>query len=285
MRRTNGSDCLNWFRTTGAAFAAAAAVLTLAAVSETKAETAFKPVTPGVLTVATQVGSPGTMEGTDPENMTGGTEWELSWALARGLGLEKVKFINVGFNQLISGSLTGYDVGIFGIFKTEARMKVNTYSECYSDSFPGMLLRTGVEIKTVEDARKIRWGYITGTFQGLLIEKLAPEVEPRAYPDSPTLYSAIEAGRVDAITADLSHMVGKKRRVAAEAPVYVAGIFHSESMPTPCSAVQFPRNVPEENVKLVNEIIEKVVSSGDWDKWIQQYQGYEPSDYPHFMLP
>lgn len=246
----------------------------------------FKTVTPGVLTIATEVGNPGWMNGTDPENISGGVEWEMARAMARQWGIEKVVFRNISFAALISGTATNYDIGLMTIFKTPAREKVNKYSECYYTEDSGILVRKGTVIKDAADARKLQWGTVTGGYAGLIMQHLRPALVPKGFQDGPTEYNALLSGSVQAVLDDFSSVVGRQRGKGFEG-TEVAGVLAIKGVPSPCAAAQLPASVPQQNLDAVNRAIAGFKKDGQLDKWMKQYlapNGVDPSLYPRIEL-
>jgi ABC-type amino acid transport substrate-binding protein len=232
----------------------------------------FQTVTPGVLTVATELGNPGWMNGTDPNNVQGGVEWAMANAFAKEWGIPKVVFKNVAFTPLISGTVTGYDIGLMVIFRTEARQKVNKYSDCYYNEESAALVKKGTRLDDLADARKLQWGHVTGGYAGLIMQKLQPEKTPKSFQDGPTEYNALLSGTIDAVLDDLSSVAGRAHSKGFEG-TEVAAVVALKGVPPACGAVQLPMSAPDSNVAAVNEAIAKLEKSGEMAKWKAEYLG------------
>ncbi len=246
----------------------------------------FKTVTPGVLVVATEVGNPGWMNGADPDNVKGGVEWAMAEQMAKDWGIPKVVFRNISFTPLISGTATGYDIGLMTIFKTPAREKVNKYSDCYYVEDSGALVKKGTKLDTEADAKKLQWGHVTGGYAGLILQKLQPDKQPKAFQDGPTEYNALLSGTVDAILDDFSSVAGRTRAAGFE-NTEVAGVLALKGVPAPCAGVQLPHSAPDGNVAAVNAEVAKFKSSGLMDKWMEQYlapNGVDPAKYKRIEI-
>jgi ABC-type amino acid transport substrate-binding protein len=244
-------------------------------------EAKFQTATPGVLVIATELGNPGWMNGTDPDNVQGGVEWAMANAFAKEWGIPKVVFRNVAFTPLISGTVTDYDIGLMTIFKTPARQKVNKYSDCYYIEDSGALVKKGTRLDTAEDAKKLQWGQVTGGYAGLILQKLQPDNPPKAFQDGPTEYNALLSGTVDAILDDFSSVAGRAHSKGFEG-TEVAGILALKGVPAPCAAAQLPMSAPDGNVAAVNAAIAKLKADGTLDKWMDQYlapNGVDPAKY------
>lgn len=268
------------------AVAIMAGLLCVAAHSVNAQESAFKTVTPGELVIATEVGNPGWMNGTDPNNVKGGVEWEMANQIAKDWGIPKVVFRNVSFTPLISGTVTGYDIGLMTIFKTDARAKVNKYSDCYYVEDSGVLVKKGVKLETEAEAKKLQWGHVTGGYAGLILKKLDPDKQSKAFQDGPTEYNALLSGTVDAILDDFSSVAGRAHSSGFE-NTEVAGILAIAGVPAPCAAAQVPMSAPEANVAAVNAEIAKFKADGRLDRWMEQYlapNGVDPAKYKRIEI-
>jgi ABC-type amino acid transport substrate-binding protein len=245
------------------------------------ADAKFQTATPGVLTIATELGNPGWMNGTDPDNVQGGVEWAMANEFAKEFGIPKVVFRNVAFTPLISGTVTGYDIGLMTIFKTPARQKVNQYSDCYYVEDSGALVKKGTKLDDLADAKKLQWGHVTGGYAGLILQKVQPEKTPKGFQDGPTEYNALLSGTVDAILDDFSSVAGRAHSKGFE-NTEVAAIIAIKGVPAPCAAAQLPASAPAGNVAAVNAAIARMKSDGTLDKWMDQYlapNGVDPAKY------
>jgi polar amino acid transport system substrate-binding protein len=253
------------------ALAACSSATSSSGPASTTSSASFKPATPGVLNIATEIGNPGWVNGTSPQHLTGGVEYRMGLTFARAFGLKPV-FRNVSFTPLVAGAVTGYDIGMMTIFKTAAREQVNTYSDCYYTDPTAAFVRKGITLTNIAQARKIRWGYVTGGYAGLIMNALDPTVTPKSFQDGPTEYQALLAGQVDAIMDDLSSVAGRSQTGPFQGSGdHVAAVFTIRNSPPPCSAVQLPKNSPPQNVKAVNAVIAKMKSSGELRQWAGEY--------------
>jgi ABC-type amino acid transport substrate-binding protein len=245
------------------------------------ADPAFQTAEPGVLNIVTELGNPGWVNGADPNNIQGGVEWEMGKEFAKEFGVPKVVFRNVGFTPLISGTVTGYDIGLMTIFKTPARQKVNQYSDCYYVEDSGALVKKGTVINDEADAKKLQWGHVTGGYAGLILQKLQPDVTPKSFQDGPTEYNALLSGSVDGILDDFSSVAGRAKGKGFENTEVVA-ILALKGVPAPCAAAQLPASAPKGNVEAVNAAIKHMKDSGMLDKWMDEYlapNGVDPAKY------
>lgn len=245
----------------------------------------FKTVVPGTLTVATEIGNPGWVDGKDPDHLTGGVEYQMAKTIAQNLGL-KLVMRNVSFTPLVSGAVNDYDIGLMTIFNTPARQQVNQYSKCYYPALTGLLVKKGTAAKTEADAKKLVWGYVTGGYAGLILQKLNPDQPAKSFQDGPTEYAALESGTVQGIMDDLSSVAGRSQQAGFENTEVTATI-DAAGLSSSCSAAQLPKSAPSSNVDIVNAQIDAMTKNGDLAKWEKQYLsnlGQDPSAYPHIEV-
>lgn len=241
----------------------------------------FQTVTPGVLTIATELGNPGWVNGTDPGNLSGGVEYEMAQEMAKQWGISKVVFKNVSFTPLVSGSVSDYDIGLMTIFKTPAREQVNQYSDCYYPALTGLLVKKGTSVTSADDVKKLTWGYVTGGYAGLVIQKLNPDKTAKSFQDGPTEYNALLSGTIDGVMDDLSSIAGRSQQPGFE-DTKVAALVQANGAPSSCSAAQLPKNAPAANVAAVNAALGKMKDSGQMAAWEKKYLstlGQDPSAY------
>jgi polar amino acid transport system substrate-binding protein len=275
-----------WRRKAGAVAAVSllvtSCVVATSASGAPKAMFKFTPVTPGVLTIATEIGNPGWVNGTSPTHLTGGVEYHIGLQLAKDFGL-KAEFRNVSFTPLVSGVVSGYDVGLMTIFNTPARQKVNKYSKCYYGAYTGGLVGNNTPLATLADAQAIKWGYVTGGFAGLILNGLKPTQAPLSFSNGPEEYAALASGEIQGVMDDLSSIAGR----AAEAPLKgndtVKAVFNLENAGfQACSAAQLPKQSPSQNLKSVNQALTLMLTDGQIKKWEAQYLaplGQNPNAY------
>lgn len=135
----------------------------------------FDPVTPGVLTVATEkVPAAGFWLGTK-DDPTGGFEYGLAEALADRFGLDRVEVRTVPFERMIEGDLAGADLGLRELTPTGEREEHLDFSIPYISAPPAALVRAGSEIRDLKAARELTWAVPRGT---TLVETLEEVVRP-----------------------------------------------------------------------------------------------------------
>src|SRR4051794_39158922 len=174
--------------------------------SAANASCGFKPVNSDTLTVVTSLPGPGFWEGSDsdPAKLKSGFEYDIAKAIQAKCGLSKFVVRNVSFDAIVAGTVKDYDLALSQVSITGDRKKVVDFSEPYFESQQGVLVKadSGVDVKTLADAKKIQWGVQTSTTAIDLLDKIKPTKQPRVYPQLADGYTALEAGQVDAFLID-----------------------------------------------------------------------------------
>lgn len=245
----------------------------------------FTPVEPDTLTVATVFPAPGVMEGDTPETLNGGVEWALSNELAKELGLSNVKFVNTNFAALISGQVTGYDIAAANIMTLPARTRVNDYTSCYYLPFNAALVRSNVKLDTVDDAKTIKWGVLTGSVnESFMIQFIKPETDPRSYPSPVAMSAALQDGSIEGEYISLQRVAAdfKSGSLEGDSKIVLMNPKNAQSTGL-CSAVQLPRG--SENLEAVEAAVQRIVAAGKVEKWVDQYvvpllSGIDPKQLP-----
>ena len=273
------------FRKLGAVLIAGALFASLAAcgdddsaeTSETTAGAAssgnFTPVTDDTLTVVTSLPAPGFWEGDDPDNITGGYEYEIAKALQERLNLGKLKIVNVSFDQLVAGQVGDFDVALSQVTITDERKQVVDFTEPYFESDQGVLVMTGTKVDTVEEAKALQWGVQSGTTGAdYLANTLKPDSEPQVFQDLAAGFAALEAGQVDAFMMDtaivLSQMSesGGSEEVAAQ---FKTGEEYGGILPKGST-----------NADAINSILTELKDDGSLSDFATQWLGGDPSAVP-----
>ena len=168
----------------------------------------LKPVTPGVLTVQTNLPSPGWWSGTSPDTIDGGYEYCLAANLAHRAGLSKVKVVNVSFDALVAGQTKDYDIAMAQISITEDRKRVVQFSAPYFDSNIGLLAKSDAAISE-SDLKAKQLGASVGTTAATFAKDvLKPAKTPRIFQDTDSMVTAVASGQVDGALQDTAIMLG-----------------------------------------------------------------------------
>lgn len=168
----------------------------------------INPVTKGVLTVQTNLPSPGWWKGLDAKSTTGGYEYCLAANIAHRAGLDKVKVQNVSFDALVAGQTKDFDIAMAQISVTPEREKVVTFSEPYFDSNLGVLAPKGSDV-TEDNITSKKVGVQVGTTAvNWTNDVLKPTEKPKNFQDTTGMVTAVNSGLADVAVQDTAIMLG-----------------------------------------------------------------------------
>ncbi|HEX2373508.1 MAG TPA: ABC transporter substrate-binding protein [Actinomycetota bacterium] len=222
-------------------------------------------ISPGTLTVGTELPAPPFWIGKDYENLTGGFEVDFAKELGKRLGLNEVKFVEMPFAGLVAGQQCPCDINFSQVTITPDRDKVVDFTEPYFDANQGVLAKKGTKVTSIDDAKKLQWGaQINTTATTFLADKIQPATEARIYNTTVDAFQALKAGQVDAVLLDTSIVLG-----AVEAgqvgDAEVVGQFKTGEV---YGAVV---GRDSKNLDAFNTAIKAMVADGTRDKLFQQY--------------
>jgi polar amino acid transport system substrate-binding protein len=222
-------------------------------------------VTPGTLTVGTELPAPPFWIGDDYDHLTGGFEVDFAKEMAKRLGLNQVKFVEMPFGALVAGSRCDCDIDFSQVTITPERDKVVDFTEPYFEANQGVLARNGIKVTSVADAKKLQWGaQINTTGVSFLTDKIKPDKEPRIFDRTVDAFAALNAGQIQAILLDTPIVLGavdNKQVKDAE----VVGQFQTGEV---YGAVV---NRGSKNLDAFNQVIRQMKADGTRDRLFKQY--------------
>jgi polar amino acid transport system substrate-binding protein len=239
--------------------------------SEGAAGQPFEPATPGVLTVATAfLPAPGFWEGDPP---TAGFEARLAAALARQLGLKRVKVVQVPFARIVSGELRGADLALSQLTPTSEREKSLDFSTAYLSAPPGVLARRGVEAADNHALRALRWVVSrVSTLTPVVSDRVRPEHTPVEVEDRTQALAVLRSGRADALMLDLPVAMGYARAYPRQFSA-LAQLTGEHIL-----AAALPDGSP--NLQIVDSAIRSLEADGTIDKLVSRWLGKDQDDVP-----
>jgi polar amino acid transport system substrate-binding protein len=130
--------------------------------------------------------------------------------MAKQAGLSKVAVKNVSFDALVAGQTSNYDVALSQVTITADRAKVVCFTSPYFSSDQGVLVQKGTKVASNADAKKLKWG-VQGSTTGqiFLKNKVNPATEPSVFQDTPSMFTALQAGQVQAVMLDTAIVLGQ----------------------------------------------------------------------------
>jgi polar amino acid transport system substrate-binding protein len=240
----------------------------------------LNPVTDGVLTVQTNLPSPGWWKGETPETTTGGYEYCLAANIAHRAGLRTVKVDNVSFDALVAGQTTDYDIAMAQISVTPEREEVVTFSTPYFDSHLGVLAPADSDVSEDNVAGK-RLGVQVGTTAVAWAQDvLQPDQEPQLFQDTGSMVTAVSSGVTDAAVQDTAIMLGFAKNSGGT--LAVVGQFETGER----YAAIYPKD--SQNGDTINAAINVMREDGTLDKlsatWLGPELGGDPAAVPVWTL-
>lgn len=157
---------------------------------------------PGTLTVSTVLPNPGWWNGTSPETVKSGFEYCLAADIAHRAGLKSVQLKNLAWDQYISGTATGYDIGLASTTITDERKKVFDFSRQYFSSNLGVATKKDSKI-TAANIRDAKIGVLQGNIGAQWVaDVLKPTRNAATFQSQADMFTALNAGQVDAVVTD-----------------------------------------------------------------------------------
>jgi polar amino acid transport system substrate-binding protein len=278
MRRLIATGILILLAGTAGCGAAGSATAPQATANVAAALQGFRPATPGVLTVATNLPGPGFWDGNSPATMTGGFEYGMAQYMARALHL-RLQIVNVGWDGLVAGEVKGFDLALSTINITPAREKVAMFSVPYFASNQGVLVRAGTKV-TDANARALRWGVEqSSTSYSYLTGELKPLSPPRVYQDQPSMFAALAAHQIDAVLLDTVEVLAEAKQ--ANGALQVVGQYRTGGV----YGALLPKG--SANLRIVNALIRQMESNGTLDRLDKKYLvpefGQDPATVPYLQ--
>lgn len=244
---------------------------------------AFKitPTNPGVLTVQTNLPSPGWWSGDSPETIDGGYEYCMAANIAHRAGLPRVGVVNVSFDALVAGQTDKFDIAMAQISITEERKKVVEFSAPYFSSDIAVLTKKGSGI-TSDNIRGKRLGAAVGqTGATFLQDKINPTVKPRIFNDTDSMNAAVASGQIDGAIADTAIVLAFAKQ--SDGVLEVVGQYKTGEQ----YGALYPKGSP--NAVATNQVIEELKADGTLDKlsqtWLGPAFGGDPTEVPYFTTP
>ena len=169
------------------------------------------PAKAGQLTVEVSLPAPIWWNGDTPEAIKDGMEYCLAAEIAYRAGFEKVEVVNVGWDPLVTGQTSGFDLAMSEISITDERKKVVDFSVPYFSSDIGVLTRADkpVDDKTIKD---VTVGVQQATTGASFATDTLKLTKVQVYPDQGDMFTALRAGQIDAAITDTSIVLAEEAR-------------------------------------------------------------------------
>jgi polar amino acid transport system substrate-binding protein len=233
------------------------------------------PAKAGQLTVEVSLPAPIWWNGDTPESIKDGMEYCLAAEIAYRAGYDKMEVINVGWDPLVTGQTSGFDLAFSEISITDDRKKVVDFSVPYFGSDIAVLSRADTPV----DAKSIK-GVTVGVQQATTGAAFATDklglTKVQVYPDQGDMFTALRAGQIDAAITDTSIVLAEE--VNSGGKVKVMGQYKTgESY-----GALYPKGNP--NNATIDKIIQSILDDGTMKKLGAKYLaaawGKDPADVP-----
>jgi polar amino acid transport system substrate-binding protein len=239
----------------------------------------FTPIKADTLTVVTSLPGPGFWEGSDsdPTQVKSGFEFDIADAMRKAFGLSKLEVRNESFDSIVAGTITDYDLALSQISITCDRAKVATFTMPYFESNQGVLVNadSDVQVTTLAEAKKIKWGVQTGTTAIDLLDKIGTDQQPSVYQQLPDGYTALEAKQVDAFLIDTAINLGEAAR--SNGTFKVVSQFEQEGGPDQYGGI-LPKDTNDAGA--VNAVLKQLKDSGELDQLATKDLTADPGNLP-----
>lgn len=243
-----------------------------------KGETPITPAVAGQLTVETNLPGPGWYNGDTPESIKDGYEYCFAANIAHRAGLDSLKVVNVAWDALVAGQTKDFDLALSQISITDERKKVVDFSVPYFSSDIGVLAKKGATIDETS-IKKAKIGVQQATTGAdFVANTLKPETPAKVFPDTPSMFTALQAGQVDVAMTDTSIVLaqaGQSNGAFAVIGQYSTGETYGALYPK--------GSANEDNI---NKIIKALEDDGTLKtlaaKYLAAAWGSDPTSIPYF---
>jgi polar amino acid transport system substrate-binding protein len=223
----------------------------------------FRPRTPEVLTVGTELPNPPFVLGDDLDHLEGGFEVDMVDEIAKRLGIPKVTWVGFPFTKLVAGARCPCDFAVNGVSILPDRRQRVDFSSPYFTANQGVLVRKGTTVTGMADARRLSFGVQEATSGAAYLERtLRPTRQPRTFGSTTAAFMALRDGQVDAVMSDVPIVVDAARRYPGLA---VAGQFKTDEQYGAVLAKGSP------NTRPLSEVIDQLRTDGVLDELFQRY--------------
>lgn len=239
------------------------------------------PAKPGQFTVVVSLPAPIWWNGDTPETIKDGMEYCFAAEIAWRAGYDKFELVNVGWDSLVAGQVTDFDLAISEVSITDERKKVVDFSVPYFNSDIGILVRADapVDEKSIKQKTVGVQNATTGATFALDILKM-PKEQVQIYPEQGDMFTALAAGQIDAALTDTSIVLAEE--VKTKGQHVVAGQYKTGE----AYGAIYPKGGA--NNATLDKIIQSIIDDGTMsklaDKYLAAVWGKDPAKVPYFNV-
>ncbi|MGF4041838.1 ABC transporter substrate-binding protein [Paenarthrobacter nitroguajacolicus] len=235
---------------------------------------------PDVLTVAVVLPNPGWSNGTSPDTVKSGFEYCMAADIAHRAGLKSVQLKNFAWDQFISGTASGYDIGLATVTITDKRKEVFDFSQRYFSSNLGIATKKDSKV-TADTLRDSKIAVLQGNVGAQWVaDVLKPTKSAAVFQSAADIFTALNAGQVDAVVTDTTIALTSVKETGGALAV-TGQIALDQGY-----GVVLPRN--SENTSAVDKAVGDLDSDGTLKTlaadYLQPTFGVDPNSVPFWVV-
>lgn len=235
------------------------------------------PAKAGQLTVEVSLPAPIWWNGDTPEAIKDGMEYCMAAEIAWRAGYDKLEVVNVGWDALIAGQTSDFDLAMSEISITDERKKIHDFSVPYFSSDIGVLVRKDAPVDATS-IKSAKIGVQQATTGAAFVQDKLGITDVQVYPDQGDMFAALRAGQTDVAVTDTSIVLAEV--VANPDKVEVVGQYKTgESY-----GAIYPKG--NANNPTLDKIIQSMIDDGTIKKLGAKYLaaawGKDPAEVPYF---
>jgi polar amino acid transport system substrate-binding protein len=235
------------------------------------------PAKAGQLTVEVSLPAPIWWNGDAPETIKDGMEYCIAAEIAWRAGYDKLEVVNAGWDAMIAGQTSGFDLAMSEISITEERKAVHEFSVPYFNSDIAVLTRADAPV-TEASIKTAKIGVQVGTTgSSFVTEKLGlTNIQP--YPEQGDMFAALRSGQIDAAITDTSIVLAEE--LATKGASKVVGQYQTGET----YGAIYPKG--NANNATFDKIYQAMIADGTIQKLGAKYLaaawGKDPASIPYF---
>ncbi len=235
------------------------------------------PAKAGQLTVEVSLPAPIWWNGDTPEAIKDGMEYCIAAEIAWRAGYDKMEVVNVGWDPLIAGQTSGFDLAMSEISITDERKAVHDFSVPYFNSDIGVITRADAPV-TEMTIKTAKIGVQVGTTGAAFAADKLGITNIQPYPEQGDMFAALRSGQIDAAITDTSIVLAEE--LATKGASKVVGQYQTgESY----GAIYQKGNA---NNPVIDKIFQSMIADGTIEKLGAKYLaaawGKDPASIPYF---
>jgi polar amino acid transport system substrate-binding protein len=236
-------------------------------------------ITPGVLTVGTELPAPTFWDGADYRSVRAGLEYDLARTIAKRLGGLRVEVVKFPFVAISAGADCTCDIDFSQIGITPERRAHWDFTVPYFDADYAVMVKTSSTAADLKAVRQLQFGVQAETTTlDFLREKVRPASEPELYDTTKGMFDAFNTDEVQAILFDLPILLSAmKEGQVADAKIigqFATGDRYAGILPK-----------GSKNTDIVNKTMRTMIADGTIERLQAKYFGVATKNAAPFWRP